>query len=292
MQWRVRSGEIVLGVQGGLGNQLFQFAFATELARRGRRVLFDTVRCRGERPFELEPLVSTDDRLAPAVGYALATAVRLGIVSDQSRMRLVRQRRSGFDPTVEERLGGVIGPAYLLGYFQAERYFEPSAVRVRQAVLGMLDTMLTAQGRALAERLSADVDSVAIHVRRGDYLLAANARHGVLGGGYYDAALRRVGAREPGHRVWFSDDLDWVRSNLAAPGDLVCPPEATNRDGGEIALMAACATRVVANSSFSWWGGWLGAPSSPVHPVIAPSSWFADGHSDAGELVPREWVRL
>ena len=66
MQWRVRSGEIVLGVQGGLGNQLFQFAFATELARRGRRVLFDTVRCRGERPFKLEPLVSTDDRLAPA----------------------------------------------------------------------------------------------------------------------------------------------------------------------------------------------------------------------------------
>ena len=215
MQWRFRSGEIVLGVQGGPGNQSFQSAFATELARRQTRALRHGAMPR-RASVPVEPLVSTDDRLAPAVGYPLATAVRLGILSDRSRMRLVRQRRSGFDPTVVERLSGLAGAAYLLGYFQAERYFEPSAVRVRQAVLGMLDTMLTAQGRALAQRLSADVDSVAIHVRRGDYLLAANARHGVLGSGYYDAALRRVGPREPGHRVWFSDDLDWVRSNLAA----------------------------------------------------------------------------
>ena len=101
-------------------------------------------------------------------------------------------------------------------------------------------------------------------------------------------------AKTLGHRrrVWFSDDLEWVGQRLARDGDLLCPPDATRNDGGEIALIASCATRIIANSSFSWWGGWLGAPSSPTHPVIAPSTWFADGHSDAGELVPRDWVRL
>ena len=67
MQWRVRSGEIVLGVQGGLGNQLFQFAFATELARRGRRVLFDTVRCRAGASVRARA-VGVDRRSAGAGG--------------------------------------------------------------------------------------------------------------------------------------------------------------------------------------------------------------------------------
>jgi len=113
-----------------------------------------------------------------------------------------------------------------------------------------------------------------------------------LGAEYYDRALERASALGHGRRVWFSDDLDWVREHLARDDDLLCPADATRHDGGEIALIASCATRIIANSSFSWWGGWLGAPSSSTHPVIAPSTWFADGHSDAGELVPRDWVRL
>lgn len=291
MAWRIRRGEIVLGLQGGIGNQLFQWAFATALGASGRRVLFDPIRCRGDRPLMIGSLLPEAERLAAPVGLALAGVTKAGLLSERSRLRLVRQRRSGYDPSVIERLGGT---SYLIGSFQSERYFVDVEHEVRESVHALLDGMLTPTGRRLADRLRADPHRVAVHVRRGDYVSDPNAavRHGVLGAGYYDRALEHVSALGHGRRVWFSDDLDWVRENLARDDDLLCPADATRHDGGEIALIASCATRIVANSSFSWWGGWLGAPSSPAHPVIAPSTWFADGHSDASELVPRDWVRL
>jgi hypothetical protein len=289
MVWRIRSRDIVLGLQGGVGNQLFQWAYATDLGARGRRVVFDTARLGGDRPFELGPVVPRADRLARPVGFALAVAAKAGILSDRSRMRLVRQRRSGFDPSVDERLDRT---SYLLGYFQSRHYFEASADQVRAEVRRLLEGMLTDRGTTLAATLRDDPHSVAVHVRRGDYLQAANARHGVLGAAYYDAALAHAEALGHANRVWFSDDLDWVREHLARDGDRLCPADAILRDGGEIALMAACSTRIIANSSFSWWGGWLGSASTPRHPVIAPVAWFADGHSDASELVPESWVRL
>jgi len=289
--WRIRSGEIVLGLQGGIGNQLFEWAFATALRASGRRVLFDAVRCRGDRPLMIGPLLRAAERLAAPVGYALVGAAKAGLVSDRSRLRLVRQRRSGYDPSVIDRLGGT---SYLLGYFQSTRYFREVEPDVREAARELLHGMLTPSGRRLAEELRADPDRVAVHVRRGDYVSdpGAATRHGVLGADYYDRALEHAATLGHRRRVWFSDDVEWVRQRLARDGDLLCPDDATQHDGGEIALIASCATRVIANSSFSWWGGWLGAPSSPLHPVIAPSTWFADGHSDAGELVPRDWVRL
>lgn len=291
MPWLLRNGQVVLSLQGGLGNQLFEWAYAQALTEGGREVLFDHVRCRGARPLAVGPLIPPGRRLNRASGLALLLAVRLGLLSDTSRPRLVRQRVSGFDRSVPERLGGT---SYLLGYFQSPHYFQGSSDSVRTAATALLRSMLSESGLALLKRLESDERSVAIHVRRGDYLSDPGAaeRHGVLGRDYYDRALAQLEAVAPRNRVWFGDDPEWVRQNLARDGDLVCPADAATADGGEIALMAACASRVIANSSFSWWAGWLGRPSTAANPVIAPLVWFADGHSDAAELVPADWVRL
>lgn len=291
MVWIVRPGDVVVALQGGIGNQLFEWAFATALREEGRMVRFDAVRCRGDRPLMVGPLVPSADRLAAPVGLVLAAAVSAGIVSERSPLRLVRQRRSGYDPSVRERLEGT---SYLLGTFQSTRYFAGAESIVRDAVRGLLDGMLTPSGRRFADELRADPNAVAVHVRRGDYVSdpSAAVRHGVLGAAYYDHAIEHAASLGHDRRVWFSDDIQWVAENLARDGDVLSPDDATIYDGGEIALIAACATRIIANSSFSWWGGWLGAPSSVEHPVIAPSTWFADGHSDAAELVPPSWLRL
>jgi hypothetical protein len=54
--------------------------------------------------------------------------------------------------------------------------------------------------------------------------------------------------------------------------------------------MARCRHHVIANSSFSWWGAWLGERDDSV--VVAPSRWFADPALDSGAIVPDRWVRL
>ncbi|MFE5409674.1 alpha-1,2-fucosyltransferase [Microbacterium sp. NPDC056569] len=291
MRWGTRRDDIVLSLQGGLGNQLFQWAFAQQLASEGRTVWFDRVRCRGDRPYALGSLVPRSSMLNPLRGAALAAAERAGIISERSRLRLVKQRRSGYDADVRRDLDGT---SYLLGYFQSPIYFADVADQVRGSILTHLETLLLPDGVRFAAELRNYPATVAVHVRRGDYLTdpAAAARHGVLDRGYYDRAIAVMAELGYTHRVWFSDDPEWVRANLAARGDRICGRGVAASDGGEIALMATCAARIVANSSFSWWGGYLGHPSTPARPVVAPVVWFAGGHSDARDLIPDGWVRV
>lgn len=286
-----RGRDIVFTLQGGLGNQLFEWAFGHALAAEGRTVVFDRVRLRGDRPYALGDLIGRSEFLARPVGLALVLATRRRWLTDSTALRYVPQVRSGYDSTVRERLEG---RSYVQGYFQSPRYFASVADDVRSRVKSHLAGMLTPMGVALAAELQADPTSVAVHVRRGDYLTNpdATAKHGVLDQKYYDEALALTDARGHRRRIWFSDDPEWVGTHLARPGDTVCPPEATTDDGGQIALMSACASRITANSSFSWWGGWLGEPSTEDHPVIAPSAWFADEHSDASDLIPKGWIRM
>jgi hypothetical protein len=283
--------KVVLSVQGGLGNQLFEWAFAKALQTQGHEVLFDTVRCRGSRPLVIGPLLWPGSRLSPALGLAAVAAYKSGILNGRFPMRLVQEAGFSYDPSLVSSLGS---RSYLVGYFQSPRYFDIIANDVRTEISTFLSGMLTQEGKALAKDLAGDRHSVAVHVRRGDYITnpVASAHHGALQGDYYRDALALM--EELGHHrhVWFSDDPDWVTENLARPGELVCGPEFAHAAGGEIALMASCSSRVIANSSFSWWGGWLGGRSTPQNPVIAPGRWFVSGQNSTSDLLPHSWIKL
>ncbi|QTV80195.1 alpha-1,2-fucosyltransferase [Microbacterium sp. NIBRBAC000506063] len=217
MTWFPKNDDIVLSLQGGLGNQLFEWAFGRALSAQGRRVIFDRVRLRGDRPYALGDLVERSAMMPRPVGAVLALAERAGWINDTSALRQVKQAVSGFDRSVIERSAG---RSYLRGYFQSPQYFTSIAAEVRESVAAHLSTMLTARGLELAEELRADPSSVAVHVRRGDYISDPNAakRHGVLDGSYYDQALARMDALGATRRVWFSDDPEWVRAHLAREG--------------------------------------------------------------------------
>jgi hypothetical protein len=206
-------------------------------------------------------------------------------------LAVIEERRTGFDKNLLERVrrGG-----YVLGYFQSPRYFAAVEGAVRAGVLALTRSMLTPSGRALADELAADEHSVAIHVRRGDYVSnpVAAAYHGTLGRQYYESALTMLDDLGHRRRLWCSDDPHWVANHLARPGDKVSHSALTTADGGEIALMASCRSRVIANSSFSWWAGWLGSPTSQTHPVIAPRRWFADPAATTSDPVPDTWLRM
>lgn len=293
----------IISIQGGLGNQLFEWAFAHVLGVKGGQVIFDTVRCRGDRPLEIAPLLRGSRKLARPWGYTAVLAQRLGVLGEKpllgSKWRLVSEPSFSHDPTFMDNL---LSPSraenYVLGYFQSPKYFDGYEAAIRRGISGLLHGMLTAQGQAMAAEIVASPKSVAVHVRRGDYVsnLTAAAHHGTLSGDYYAQAvsvLRDLGKSEV---IWFSDDTEWVRNQLARASDTVATPELmaemTTSAGGEIALMSACSSRVVANSSFSWWAGWLGAPSTELSPVIAPRQWLAGSEDPAEDLIPADWWRF
>ena len=278
---------VVLALQGGLGNQLFQWALGYRLRAAGIDVVVDAVRCRGDRPLALGALLATWPCLARPVGLGIAAAHRVG-----RRLPGIHMVTDRYGSGVADRLERAASPCYLLGYFQSPQYFDVVAAEVRELVLRELGRHLTPEGHRAREALRSDPDSVAVHVRRGDYITdaAAAATNGALNASYYDTAraqLNQLGL----HRItWFSDDLPWVRHHLAASGDAFCTPDLTTADGGEIAIMAACRTRVIANSSFSWWAAWLGEPATVQRPVIAPRRWFIDPEQSADDLLIPGWT--
>lgn len=280
---------MVLALQGGIGNQLFQWAYGARLRSDGVDVVLDSVRCRGDRPLALGRLADGWPRLARPVGLALAAAHRAGRQLPGVRTLTDTTLSSASDP-----VAAASSPCYLVGYFQSPAWFAPVSEEVRERALEELRRSLTPAGTRRHDEILADPDTAAIHVRRGDYVTdaAAAATNGALGTLYYEAArdvLRRRGLQRI---MWFSDDLAWVREHLAGPQDTWCEPGFTSTDGAEIALMAACRARVIANSSFSWWGAWLGAPASPERPVIAPRRWFADPSLSGDELLLPSWTTL
>ena len=142
-----------------------------------------------------------------------------------------------------------------------------------------------------------DTPSVSVHVRRGDYVEdpATKAWHGGCGQDYYEQAVAHVRAYEPGrelHAFVFSDDPSWVRANL----DLGCPTTVIDHNGPaaheDLRLMTCCRHHIVANSTFSWWGAWLGSGSDEGGCVVAPRRWFNQDDVDTSTLVPSGWARL
>ena len=116
-----------------------------------------------------------------------------------------------------------------------------------------------------------------LHVRKGDYL-RYNGFFVDLPAGYYAGAMALT---HPPYLV-FSDDMEWCRSNLS--GDCIFMTH--NRDYEDLFLMAACDEHIIANSTFSWWGAWLGDGRT-----IVPAEWGdAFGPMDERFLTSRSIV--
>ena len=115
--------------------------------------------------------------------------------------------------------------------------------------------------------------SVFIHVRRGDYLKPENSIYNICNIEYYIKAINIMNKKisSPYYFI-FSDDIEWSRENLWEPGMKIIEHNKDKEDYEDIFLMSKCAHHIIANSSFSWWGAWLGTNEDKI--VIAPEKWF------------------
>jgi hypothetical protein len=178
--------------------------------------------------------------------------------------------------------------SYLHGYWQSEKYFADIADHLRE-VFVMIPPM-SPENADMAARIAAG-PSVALHVRRGDYVaLGASA---ICDQAYYDAGLRAVtaGATDAPTVFVFSDDPGWARDNLVVPFDKVVV-DLNGRDTAyeDMRLMSLCQHNVIANSTFSWWSAWLNR--NPAKRVAAPVRWFANDHQRNPDILPQDWIAI
>lgn len=290
--------DVVIRLVGGLGNQMFQYAAARAVALRSGAELrldlswFSTV---SDRHYALGPLSVSANTLGDipqkgTAGHLLRTTqYRLARYTEKYFLRrpVFLEKHFHFDPAMLD----VRAPVRLEGYFQSEKYF----LECRDLITSEFKVASPPGhlAQAMLEKMATH-DAICLHVRRGDYAANAttNAFHGLCSLDYYHRGLSIASEGLPNpHCYVFSDDPEWVRANFfpALPMtvvDIHGPHEAHE----DLRLMAACKHFVIANSSFSWWAGWLGGNSKKI--VVAPSRWFQAGNADTKDLIPTEWVKL
>ena len=89
----------------------------------------------------------------------------------------------------------------------------------------------------------------------------------------------------------FSDDPEWVYSNLKLPVDICFVNNNSSEHNYEdLRLMSECDHNIIANSSFSWWGAWLNTNNKKT--VIAPSKWYADQSIKNNDIIPPDWIKI
>ena len=285
---------IVVGLKGGLGNQLFQYALGRRLAiEHGCPLILDDRALHSDplRNFALNQFQINQTLATPlsyplhGVGAYLNPLYRL-LPSTQS-VTMANEKGFAFDPQVLEYDSGT----YLNGYWQSERYFLP----IRQTLLTdlVLAKPLSTEQSKLAEQIRG-INAVSLHIRRGDYVSDAttNSYHGLCDLNWYHRAVETIAqdVSNP-HFYIFSDDYAWATKNvqLSHPTHFI-EPQQDGHESIDMHLMSLCQHNIIANSSFSWWGAWLN--QNLQKRVIAPANWFANAPHDTRDLIPASWQRL
>lgn len=282
-----------LRLVGGLGNQLFEYAAALAVAERcGADIGVDTSPYAGDparRPhladFGLRPRKVSD----PAKTNGLwEIGARLGLVPYPLRGAARFDEPGHFDPAFLN----LTAPCYLAGHFQSWRYLVGHEAAVRQAF--DLDRLATPRTAPIERRIAAASTPVAIHVRRGDYAQTAHSisMFGLLHAEYYRRARAELEQRLD-VPTWFvfSDDMPAALAELGGWPNLV--PVTGMSPTEDFRLMALCRHFIIANSTFSWWGAWLGR--SPDKLVVTPDVWFGSTNRASvviDDRLPPEWIRV
>ena len=268
--WRLLSAalkvERVHLITGGLGNQMFQHAYAMALhSADGAAAAIDASRCGRnsvyvgyeiDKVFNLEGSLPTLSWTSSQLLYRFAR--RCGdVVSDHG------------DVSFDEKFLAAGRRGYVQGFFPSYRYFLGAEDRVRRAF--QFRNALPESAAKLAQIL-ADGDTVAVHVRRGDYLTGNHAKTfmGVCTSSYYQTAIKHMIRIRPKARFFFfSDDPEWCRREFSEVATLVVDGNPRESAWVDMALMSRCRNAIIANSSFSWWGRWIGGYEDAV--CIGPS---------------------
>lgn len=286
-------------LDGGLGNQLFQYAAGRALAARlGCDLLIDTSRLQRRnsrvtpRALELGHFRHGGRIAAPEESWHLGWLHRVAPISHWiTPWRTYVEQGLAYNTKFDQ----LPDQTYLVGYWQSFRYFE----QISQLLATELQPVaaLSSASEAVASQM-AMATAVAVHVRRGDYVSLTSAAnlHGALPISYYTEALAYIRERMVNPRFFvFSDDIAWCERQLPLSGEEVTYVSHNTRDAAwqDLALMSLCHHHIIANSSFSWWGAWLADQRRPTarRVVVAPARWFAGQPiQDLTDRFPAHWV--
>lgn len=276
-------------INGGLGNQLFQLAYAHQNIdfNTSQIEIIPDPKPRDDRPFDLNPVVEICSHLKKK-GSNYSSRDRFYVLTNKflqklSSAHLVPSKVINYQTHIERTPFVFSPPAKSdsrlhFGYFQHWKYVESVWETFGIEISSALNRII------LPKRFqSLSLNKVCIvHIRRGDLVRSVDTM-GILDSTYYNRGFAAV-KKATGENltlVGISDDYLGAKSiseelNLDY---LVGPSELSTWQS--IALMSNSRAVICANSTFSWWGGLLAAKTGGV--AVVPNPWFLNWHEKVGE---------
>jgi hypothetical protein len=284
---------ILIQLSGGLGNQMFQYAFGKALQlKQAKEIKLDISAFEeGYRKFELHHF-----KISLPVLNSKTSQINIKNSFFQKikekflpyyKKSYIEERFYHFD----ENLLKINHDALIKGYFQSEKYFKEYEKEIR-ANFAFKDAP-KGNNLEMLKMIQNTPNAVSVHIRRGDFV--GNPIHPVQNEYFFKEAVSILQSKIPNlHLFLFSNDMPWVQENLQfeVPFTLV---NINNEENGfeDMRLMSACEHHIIANSSFSWWGAWLNPNPNKV--VIAPAKWVdsqAKYYQRLDDIIPEGWIKI
>jgi len=252
-------------LQGGLGNQLFQISAAIALALENNdKTAFDI------KNHDLPKQGRKCEK------YLTTIFRNLNFSSNLPIKHVYREPRFSYDKIAYET------DMCLVGYFQSEKYFDKYASEIRK-LFSMDNHSRNVINNKYGEILANN--TVAVHVRRGDYVKFSET-HPPCSLKYYNEAITTFAPNTT--FLFFSDDIAWCKKNFVQDNFIFIEE---NEDLVDLYLISMCCNAILSNSSFSWWGAWLNNKADKR--IIAPKNWFGPTIShNTKDLIPSHWETL
>lgn len=288
---------IVARLKGGLGNQLFQYAFGYTLAKRyGDELKLDVEWFDGEGnvPWLTRRKYELDKFMIPSASIIAHHELPLKVrffghrfirkpfeYINISRFYLGNWAVVGSDSKYDYLHLKQRANIFLNGYYDnyAAVYLKESIEDLRKE---FVPKKVGEKTQALIDEVSSN-NSTAIHVRRSDQL---HAKGHLADIDYYKKAIEAVAERIPDTQFYvFSDDIEWCKEQFAGVNRIKFVDDTDKNDAiGDFVSMMHCKNNIIAYSTYSWWAAMLNPNSNKI--VISPSFYDSKG------FLPKEWMQL
>jgi len=290
---------IIVKISGGLGNQLFQYGFGQYLANELKTsVLYDiqtnlsikdfTPRTLGLLNFKLELNIASKNDIRKIKFFTKGIFDRIERKLVKTIPFINKKYIIESTTTKTKSVFEIKDNCYYDGYWQQFKYLELNESLLKKQI--HLNNSFEIENSAIINEIR-NSHSVSIHIRRGDYVsIKKNTKiFQKCSKQYYENAIQYFEKRnyKPVFYI-FSDDIVWAKNNFKGDKFKFITG---NQPAEDMFLMSLCNHNITANSTFSWWGGWLNSNLDKT--VITPKSWYVgELNTIIDVLIPKQWIQI
>lgn len=281
---------VIIALKGGLGNQMFQYALYLKMKQLGKNVKLDVSQINKNTTGRIDQFFDIDLSIASSKENLMVKKVNslFYIRGFHKICKLFNIKENIYVDSEEEAQLKIfeLDNIYLDGYWQSEKYFADIEKNIKRTFV--MKNNLTSYQKNILSKIKA-TESVSVHIRRGDYLNLIELYGNICTLEYYKRAFDYF-RYKPVHFFIFSNDYEYARINFSGTNITVIKPELDNfsTNNMDLFLMSSCKYNIIANSTFSWWGGWLN--QNPQKIVIAPEPWMNTRKLE--DIYCKNWIRI